>query len=95
MANDNRKVKIPCELESAAVDGVVAAASAIYDYNKDKSQSEMNEDFSDAIEEIDNIDERLHQVEEIGQLVLSGGEASFANASDFNPLLLNRLRFQQ
>ena len=29
--NDNSKVKIPGELESVAVGGIVAAASAIYD----------------------------------------------------------------
>ena len=91
--NNNSKVKIPGELESAAVDGIVAAASAIYDEVKGKKQSELNTEYSGAVAEIEDIDDRLTQVEELGRITIDGGEAQIATESDFtNPSVAQRAK---
>ena len=91
--NDNNKVKIPGELESAAVGGIVAAASAIYDEAKGKKQSELNTEYSDAVAEIEDIDNRLTQVEELGQITIGAEDRTIANDSDFtNPTTAQRAK---
>lgn len=49
MAHGQVIINIPAELKSAAVNGVVASAEGIYDYNKNKTQETINQELTAAI----------------------------------------------
>lgn len=53
MAHGQVTTKVPAELKSAAVGGVVASAEGIFDYNENKTQEQLNQDLKKAIEDID------------------------------------------
>lgn len=52
MAHGQVTINIPAELKSAAVDGVVASAEGIYDYNKNKTQETINQELFTAINNV-------------------------------------------
>lgn len=50
MAHGNVTTNVPAELKSAAIDGVVAAAEAIFDYTKNKTQEAINKELYEAVQ---------------------------------------------
>lgn len=55
MAHGNVTIPIPGELQSAAVEGIVASTEAIYDYNLNKTQEDINQQINDYIQSADII----------------------------------------
>lgn len=52
MAHGNVTTNVPAELKSAAVNGVVASAEGIYDFNKHKTQETINQELFTAINNV-------------------------------------------
>lgn len=44
MAHGQVTTKVPAELESSAMDGIVASADGVFDYNHNKTQEQINEE---------------------------------------------------
>lgn len=47
MAHGSKTTKVPAELESVAIGGIVASADGIFDYNENKTQEELNREFKE------------------------------------------------
>ena len=92
-----KKIDIGGELHSVATDHKVADASEIKDSSKEnKSQADFNDDVDRHEVEIHGtggIDSRLTDIEQLGQIVLNGGDAQIAQGSDFtNPNATKRAK---
>ncbi len=50
MAHGQTTTKVPADLESSAMDGIVASADGVFDYVKRKTQETINQELYEAIQ---------------------------------------------